>query len=193
MNESYPFEKYPFHLALPPHGEGEGWLVTFPDLPGCIADGATEEEAIANAREAFVAWMTSAVADQVPIPAPHSGPAQDSGRSDAFSVEQRDRIRANFRARGMTIEVFLPESLADWLREKLAAGVYANAGEAAYLAFQELRELDRHPQVRRALLTAMLEDGLKEADSGQTYSIDEVRAHIRAIQRKYADIEPPSK
>jgi hypothetical protein len=31
---------------------------------------------------------------------------------------------------------------------------------AAYLAFQDLRELDRHPQVRKE--TAMIKDSLKE-------------------------------
>lgn len=33
--------------------EGGGFLATFPDLPGCMADGETPEEAIADARGAF--------------------------------------------------------------------------------------------------------------------------------------------
>jgi predicted RNase H-like HicB family nuclease len=32
--------------------EGGGYLVEYPDIPGCMSDGETEEEAIANGREA---------------------------------------------------------------------------------------------------------------------------------------------
>ena len=37
--------------------EGGGWLATIPDLPGCMSDGETPEEAIQNAREAEVSWI----------------------------------------------------------------------------------------------------------------------------------------
>ncbi len=33
--------------------EGGGFLVEFPDHPGCIADGATLEEAISEAQDAW--------------------------------------------------------------------------------------------------------------------------------------------
>ncbi len=37
-------------------------LITFPDLPGCMADGETEAEAVENGRDAFLA-VVSALAD----------------------------------------------------------------------------------------------------------------------------------
>ncbi len=39
--------------------EGGGWLATFPDLPGCMSDGETPEEAIQNAREAEISWIAA--------------------------------------------------------------------------------------------------------------------------------------
>jgi antitoxin HicB len=33
--------------------EGGGYLVEYPDMPGCMSDGETVEEAIANGREAL--------------------------------------------------------------------------------------------------------------------------------------------
>ena len=42
-----------------PHEEGGGFLVTVPDLPGCMADGETIEAAIAEAHDAFKAWATA--------------------------------------------------------------------------------------------------------------------------------------
>jgi len=189
MSPNPTFDEYPFHLAPLPPGEGEGYVITFPDLPGCVANGATQEQAIENARGEFHAWMASITEDHKRIPAPHSAAADDHA-PEALSVQQRARIRANRRARGMTFEVFLPESLADWLRKKIADGVYTDATEAAYLAIQDLRELDRHPEVRRDLLGAMINDALKEPV--ETFTIEEVRFKLRALRREYADNDPPS-
>lgn len=36
---------------------GGGFLATFPDLPGCMADGETPEEAVIEAKDAFECWM----------------------------------------------------------------------------------------------------------------------------------------
>ena len=115
--------------------------------------------------------------------------SDESFSGDEFTPEQWDRIRAHIRARGMTVEVFLPESQADWLRAKIAAGVFEDAREAAFIAFKDLQELDRHPEVRRALIAAMLRDGI---DSGPGISMEEFREEHRAMLRKYANTEPPS-
>lgn len=45
-----------FHVTLE-HAE-DGWIVAeCPALPGCVSQGKTEEEAIANVREAIIAWL----------------------------------------------------------------------------------------------------------------------------------------
>ena len=65
------FEKYPFRVEPLPEDEGGGFAIRFPDLPGCLSDGATYEETIANGREAFQAWMEAQVEDGKPVPQPH--------------------------------------------------------------------------------------------------------------------------
>ena len=50
------FEDYAINIAPLPAEEGGGYLVTLPDLPGCVADGETIDEAVAEARDAFDAW-----------------------------------------------------------------------------------------------------------------------------------------
>jgi antitoxin HicB len=52
------FDDYSFDLRPLSKAEGGGWLITWPDLPGCMSDGVTPETAIHNGREAFVAWMS---------------------------------------------------------------------------------------------------------------------------------------
>lgn len=59
----YPFEAYAHIVSPIPEDEGGGFLIVFPDLPGCMSDGGTEVEALANGRDAFAAWI-SAMKDQ---------------------------------------------------------------------------------------------------------------------------------
>jgi predicted RNase H-like HicB family nuclease len=37
--------------------EVKGWSAVFPELPGCASAGDSEEEAIANAKEALALWF----------------------------------------------------------------------------------------------------------------------------------------
>ena len=115
--------------------------------------------------------------------------SDETGKSKPFTPEEHERIRAHIRARGMTFEVFLPESMANWLREKLAAGVFKDPGEAAFVAFQDMRELDQHPAVRQELLKAMIEK--RAANLGEGISMEELRAKYRAQMQDYADTELP--
>jgi len=40
--------------------DGGGYFATVPDLLGCMSDGETPEEAIANVRDAIEAWKEAA-------------------------------------------------------------------------------------------------------------------------------------
>ncbi len=49
-------------------GEDGYFVVKCPSLPGCISQGKTEEEALANIREAIDLWIEDAEAHGEPIP-----------------------------------------------------------------------------------------------------------------------------
>jgi antitoxin HicB len=46
-------EAYQFTVRPLSKEEGGGYLVEYPDIPGCMSDGETVEEAIANGKEAL--------------------------------------------------------------------------------------------------------------------------------------------
>ena len=46
--------------------------MTVPDLPGCVADGETIEEAIAEAHDTFKAWAMAEQQDRGELPVPIS-------------------------------------------------------------------------------------------------------------------------
>lgn len=48
---------------------GGGFLSYAPDLLGCVADGATPDEALRNIYDAVACWIETAEANGEPIPA----------------------------------------------------------------------------------------------------------------------------
>ncbi|MEK6815813.1 MAG: type II toxin-antitoxin system HicB family antitoxin [Nitrospirota bacterium] len=50
--------------------EDDAFVVEVPELPGCMADGATYEEAVANAQTVIREWVETAKAIGRPIPQP---------------------------------------------------------------------------------------------------------------------------
>ncbi len=49
-------------------GEDNYWVAECPSLPGCISQGKTKEEAIANIREAIEGYIFSLEEDRLPAP-----------------------------------------------------------------------------------------------------------------------------
>jgi antitoxin HicB len=60
---------YRFTIRPLPADEGGGYLIEFPDLPGCMSDGATIEETITNGIDAIRGWIAAMRAEGHPIPA----------------------------------------------------------------------------------------------------------------------------
>jgi antitoxin HicB len=61
---------YRFTIRPLPDSEGGGYLIEFPDLPGCMSDGETIEEAITNGLDAMRGRIEAMRAEGHPIPAP---------------------------------------------------------------------------------------------------------------------------
>lgn len=49
-------------------GDGGGFAAYVPDLPGCMSEGETRSEAVANAEEAILDWIEKAKSMGRPIP-----------------------------------------------------------------------------------------------------------------------------
>jgi predicted RNase H-like HicB family nuclease len=62
----------PYPILLIPDPEDGTWYAKIPLLPGCMSDGETPEEAIANLREAQTLWLEVSLdeGDEIPEPEP---------------------------------------------------------------------------------------------------------------------------
>ena len=92
--------QYPFKISILPPEEGGGYLIEFPDLPGCISDGETIDEAITNGKDAMFCWIETSkqYGDEVPQPSPdaHSSALFENGtqqEEDPFDIDLNNIIR----------------------------------------------------------------------------------------------------
>lgn len=61
--------KLAYPALFSPWEDGEGYTVEFPDLPGCVTEGATMAEAVYMAEDAASGWVLGELEDGNPIPA----------------------------------------------------------------------------------------------------------------------------
>jgi predicted RNase H-like HicB family nuclease len=55
-------------VILIPDLEDGGYTVEVPSLPGCISEGDTVEEALANIKDAIEGYIAALEADGLPVP-----------------------------------------------------------------------------------------------------------------------------
>lgn len=60
----------PYKLEVEPDMDEGGFVVTYPDLPGCITCGETIDEAYKNAEDAKKCWIEAALEEGIAIPEP---------------------------------------------------------------------------------------------------------------------------
>jgi antitoxin HicB len=61
---------YPVVVEPLPPEDGGGFLATVPDLPGCMSDGESPEEALHSVQDAILEWIDEArrLGHEVPKP-----------------------------------------------------------------------------------------------------------------------------
>ena len=119
----YPFEAYA-HVVTPLSEEdGGGYMITFPDLPGCMSDGETQGEAIENGRDAFAGWVSAQVdmGREVPPPQwqPETAPENMSGKFiQRVPKTIHDRLVRRAKAEGVSLNSLVLTFIAEGLGRK---------------------------------------------------------------------------
>jgi antitoxin HicB len=73
-NEELRIDQYPFTVRPLSEDEGGGYLIEYPDVPGCISDGETPEEAVTNGKDALRCVILTKMEFGHPIPSPDRAP-----------------------------------------------------------------------------------------------------------------------
>ena len=94
MNEFANIDKYPFTIRPLSAEDGGGYLIEYPDLPGCHSDGESPEQAIVNGRDAVRSYLMSCRKHGDPIPKPSASGAS----SGQFRVRMPRSLHAGLVA-----------------------------------------------------------------------------------------------
>ena len=68
MNTLNDYMSISYRMEIVEDKEEGGFVVSYPDLPGCITCGETIESAVANAIDAKKAWLKAAIEQGIEIP-----------------------------------------------------------------------------------------------------------------------------
>jgi antitoxin HicB len=88
--QDFDLDAYSFVVRKLPDDDGGGYLVEYPDVHYCIADGRTPEDAMRHGRKALEACLATMAEFGAPIPQP--GRAANSG-------QWRQRVPKSLHAR----------------------------------------------------------------------------------------------
>ena len=64
------YMRMPYRMEIVEDKNEGGFVVSFPDLPGCITCGETIESAVENAEDAKRAWLEAALAEGIAVAEP---------------------------------------------------------------------------------------------------------------------------
>jgi len=135
-------DRYAFPAILESDEGGRGYTVMFPDLPGCITEGATWEEATAMAQEALEGFLWGIERDGETIPEPSDPKVISLPRGAVITVitAWMDLVRDEMANKSISKNVTLPR----WLSEA-AEHAHINFSQLLQQALKDrLRIHDRH-------------------------------------------------
>jgi antitoxin HicB len=105
--------EYPFAVSPLSEDEGGGYLIEFPDLPGCMSDGATLEEALRNGADAVECWIEAMREAGRPIPAPSR--AVVSKRTIATDNHTYQLLAEEAGRQGLSVETMINAALVGFI------------------------------------------------------------------------------
>jgi antitoxin HicB len=119
--EDLKLDQYRFTVRPMTADEGTGYLIEFPDVPLCMSDGATVEEAIANGRDALKCCLLTMREFGNPIPKPGSS----GTASGQFRLRVPKTIHARLTSRaeqeGVSLNTLVTAMIAEGLGKRKAS------------------------------------------------------------------------
>lgn len=111
--------QYPVTIRPLSEEEGSGYLIEFPDLPGCIADGETIEEALHEAEDALNAWILTAKEYNDPIPKPSIASKYSGQWRIRLPKSLHAALALRAKSEGVSLNMFAATILAQALGQKI--------------------------------------------------------------------------
>lgn len=125
----------PYRIALVHDEDDEGnagWVAEVEELPGCLSQGATPEEAIENVLDAMKGWISVALEDEKEIPEPRAL----AGHSGRFLLRLPRTLHAELARQaeheGVSLNTFVTSALAGAVGWRAASGQRSSSSAFAH-------------------------------------------------------------
>jgi antitoxin HicB len=106
---------YPFAIRPLSEADGGGFAIEYPDLSGCISDGETPQEAVANGADAVKAYLLSCARHGDPLPKPSAASGQWRQR---VPRSLHARLVAKARQEGVSLNTLVTAMIAEGLGKR---------------------------------------------------------------------------
>jgi len=110
--------EYTISIRQLPKSEGGGVLVDVPDLPGCMADGDTLDEALTNAADAIDEWIAAAEEMGRDIPLPGSEEKYSGKWVQRVPRSLHRRLSLTAKNEGVSLNSLVTSLLAEGLGKR---------------------------------------------------------------------------
>ncbi|HZU12628.1 MAG TPA: type II toxin-antitoxin system HicB family antitoxin [Chloroflexota bacterium] len=122
----------PYSVTLTPDRDDQGdlgWFAQVAELPGCMSQGRTPDEAIERVRDAMLGWISVGLEDGKEIPEPRPAEVDFSGR---FLTRVPKSLHAALVAaaeqEGVSLNQFVNDALAGAVQWRSRRRVLASGG-----------------------------------------------------------------
>jgi antitoxin HicB len=115
-------EDYPFTVRPLAADDGGGYLIEFPDVPGCISDGETPEEAITNGRDALKSVLLTMKEFGEAIPQPGSLATASGQWRQRVPKSLHSRLVTRAEQEGVSLNTLVTAMIAEGLGTRKASG-----------------------------------------------------------------------
>ena len=106
---------YPFNIRPISEADGGGFVIEYPDLPGCISDGSTPVEAFKQGEDAVKAYLLSCAKHGDPLPRPSEASGQWRQR---VPRSLHARLVAKARQEGVSLNMLVTAMIAEGLGKR---------------------------------------------------------------------------
>ena len=104
----------PYRMEIVEDRDEGGFVVSYPDLPGCITCGETVESAVANALDAKRAWLEAALEDGIPIREPDDLESYSGQFKLRIPKSLHKSLTEQAKREGISMSVYLRQGKPLW-------------------------------------------------------------------------------
>jgi antitoxin HicB len=110
--------EYRFTIRPLTEDEGGGYLIEYPEVPGCMSDGDTAEEAMVNGQDALKCCLLTMKEFGDRVPAPGSDVAASGQWRQRVPKSLHSRLTQRARQEGVSLNALVTAMIAEGLGKR---------------------------------------------------------------------------